>query len=896
MPYPSKGAWTFRNIDRAFDFFPQLQSVHINQEQPTGLATFEARVVLTGPNAGAVFDTEDESEVTYRGGRIWAGHLKGTIEDQADEGAEAAYGISGQDYTAKLGDALIRRRRKRKRERVRRRVKWILSYLRPNIWTLAGKDLSNLPGSNPYVEAYDYYGSSVSEALEHVADELRLHFYIDLDNVFQMFRTDAVAAPFDLDNDAPDLVTTFPFRSWTHEKESLLGNAVLVEPEQRKLSRWTRDAGSIAAYGRQERFISDSNLGGKIAALNVGARAIAMGADPQEESRLVCWEPGLAPGQTIHVKEAVWSHDFDRIIESVEIRAVDPHDDAGEARLVSALVLTDKRRPRGRHKGGGATSGGLNKVIKGRPGATVDTGPYPLDSYARTVAPPTISDGAAVPSITLAGYIDIGRTHGEVGVDWGPTWHDGAYHPPGSYLGSWYNGHTSRPSWTTCAGLDNVFTGFKQQEVWYKVTVTAHPADAAGIEVAFHAGVAGGMSGPSYAEAQPLEVVVMSSQPTDMRQGTVIAELMPGQDQTVMVPMSVVPAEGAVLYMGYRTKWEANSKDDPTDYSCGWTWPFMGNAIDLDSEAVPYQGYSGRCGVTIPTGAIWQAWDSSAADMGSIPVGGKAPWEGGNTLIDAGSEGEGDAWGMDGDFFVSASSPSGKGIYVVGHREDDDEPDGPWSDVAWAHELHFTLDAHGSLSDAGTRSIESTTTGEGESAIGRVHLGDTSHAEGISVLGPTIEDYIAKALTLDVRWIAKFDTRSGRYVRGKLWKKSDGEPAQWDVQALLSETEDALDRWTLWLRAGNDASAQGVRVHKTRAFAGASAGQRLVKEWIGYASGTDKRFPTAHQYRENTLRAYVNGIGVAPDYQDGANATFGLDFWPTTRSAMRATYIVDLED
>jgi hypothetical protein len=128
-------------------------------------------------------------------------------------------------------------------------------------------------------------------------------------------------------------------------------------------------------------------------------------------------------------------------------------------------------------------------------------------------------------------------------------------------------------------------------------------------------------------------------------------------------------------------------------------------------------------------------------------------------------------------------------------------------------------------------------------------------------------------------------------------------PANSDHIGVLTETgepdadwlcfKDALDRWTLWLRAGNDGTTQGIRVHKVRAFAGGSSGQRIVKEWIGYASGTDKTFPTAHQYRENTLRAYVNGIGVAPDYQDGQGAVFGLDFWPTARSAIRATYIVD---
>jgi len=113
MAYPGTGTWAFRNIDRDFAFWPQLSSVVITQEQPTGLATFDARVVLTGVNAGLVFDTEDEGEVLFRGQRIWAGHLKGTVEDQADEGAEPAWSISGQDYTAKLGDAIIRRRKKR---------------------------------------------------------------------------------------------------------------------------------------------------------------------------------------------------------------------------------------------------------------------------------------------------------------------------------------------------------------------------------------------------------------------------------------------------------------------------------------------------------------------------------------------------------------------------------------------------------------------------------------------------------------------------------------------------------------------------------------------------------------------------------------------------------------
>ena len=161
------------------------------------------------------------------------------------------------------------------------------------------------------------------------------------------------------------------------------------------------------------------------------------------------------------------------------------------------------------------------------------------------------------------------------------------------------------------------------------------------------------------------------------------------------------------------------------------------------------------------------------------------------------------------------------------------------------------------------------------------------------MLGPTVEDYAAKALTLDESWKAKFDTRSGLYVRGKLWRSAAGEPTAWDVEAPLDETEDALDRWTLWLRAGNDGSTQGVRVTKSVAMQGAITGQRIVKEWLGRASGLERTFTVAHAFKRGSLRAYVNGIGIAPIEVDSENGRFTLDFWPTARSAMRATYTAD---
>lgn len=895
MPYPNRGAWRFYNLDRSFEFWPRLDSISIVAEHPTGLATLDCNVALVGVNAAAVFDVEDECEATFNGEAIWRGHLKGRTEDSTVTQGPKVLVLSGHDYTAKLGDAIVRRRQKRKKETVRRRVKWLLKQLRSNIWVLAGTDLSGLPAGNPTVEAYDYYGMTVTEALDHVAAELRLFFYVDLDNVFHIFRNDLYAAPFGLDNSgSADLSTTFPFREWEYERDSTeLANATLVEPEKRPDSRWTRDGTSVAAYGRQESFITDSSLGGPIAAGNVGARAIAEYADPTEEARLICWEPGLFPGQVVHITEDQWTHDFDRIVERVEIRAVDPHDDEGVAYLESTVTVVDRRRAKvgGGGGGGGGGNKGPNTTPKDQP---VDTTPYPLDDFDRVVAPPTISDGAVIAGIALAGQMRLTRTHGETPVWLGPDWVAGANGEVGSYLGSWYNGHTSRPTWTACAGLNNAFTGYKEIETWYELVVSAYPGDAAGIKVTFEAGTPGGVQGPGYGEVAPIEVVASSVQPDDMRQGFVVGELMAGQSGTFTVPMGAVPTAGSKLYIGYRTKWEADAKNADFDYACGWTWPFMCNSYTLDNHGTEYAGHSGEVGQILPADATWQVWDAAAADLGSLPADPDAPWEGGNDWQDAGSEGEGDAWGMDGAaFYLTAEAPSGKGLTVVGNREDDDQAEGPWSDMGWAQEVWFTVDAHGDTAAAGTRHIESSTTGEGESTIGTVHLGDSGRDEGISVAGPTVVDYDAQALTLDTEWRARFDTRSGLYVRGKLWLASDGMPSKWNVQALLSQTDDDLDRWTLWLRGGNGAGfEQTIRVLHTRAMAGGVPGQRIVKELIGRSNGLENSFKTAHPFRPETLRAYVNGIGVAPSSADGAESSFGLDFWPTDRSAMRATYVI----
>ena len=138
-----------------------------------------------------------------------------------------------------------------------------------------------------FVEKRNFYGASIEEALQSTADEARLFFYVDFDQnadgkpTVHVFRNEAIAAPFAMDNE-PDYSTTYPFREFKRERDSVeLATAVLVEPKNRKDSKWSKDTGSIALYGRQERFISDFDLKGTTQATNVGERALAQYDTPQ---------------------------------------------------------------------------------------------------------------------------------------------------------------------------------------------------------------------------------------------------------------------------------------------------------------------------------------------------------------------------------------------------------------------------------------------------------------------------------------------------------------------------------------------------------------------------------------------------------------------------------------
>jgi len=875
---PSRGGWQFRCVPRsgdAFDFYPTLESIEITDARPEDAATFSCEVV--DENNTLVFQVEDKVWVKFDGIRVFAGHIKRRGRGQESEVGPRTFLLEAQDYTAKLDDSVITRKKDRKRETIRKRLRWVYKHLNFGM----DLDLSGVP-TDEYVEPANYHGQTCLEAFESIASDRSLFMDVDFDDdedgspTLSFFRTITAVAQFDLDNSAPDFSDTYPYREFVDFDDSQdLATMVYVIPEKEAEAKWSYDATQKALYGWQQSSLTDTSLKGPKGARRIGGKFLSEFDQPLTDGNCVVHEPGLRTGAKVHIVNALWGLDYDRYITSVVTTAVDPHDDAGDAYLRSYIEFSDRRKVHRRP----------SRPIRGD--IAVPTDPEPtLDDWP-TIAPPTQSDGDPI-TLVLAGTMTHSRDHWDVSNYQDPYWTSLLGKTGSQWLRSHLNGYQSwvgKVSWSTCGGLNNHFGGFSENEVWMRCLMPAIPSGAAGIEFDMPiSNSLGGVQGPGYAEVGAVEIVASAAQPTTMREGTAVGLGYRNSTVTVTVPADLLPAEGDYLYVGYRTSWHASTVSNPYAHACGFNWPFMSNSYQKDQGGIEYLGQSGRIrvGATSITG-VWKVWDGTEPVLGTTPQG--------HTINDAGYSGEADAWSMGPDgISVIADSPSSKGIYLVGANEDVDEPFAPWSDGTYAAKVYFTVTADGSTSDAGLRNVQLTATSDAEESIGTVHLGDGTHAEGVSVAGPSGESFQALDLTNGERMVAMFDTRNGDTIRGKIWLESEGEPTEWVVFSDLTETEDINERLTLWLRAGNDGTEQGVTVHKVETFDGAAAGQRVTGHFIGHASGYEKSFYTPDKYKAGTLKVFVNGKLTPTQSEDGDAASFQLDWWPTEGSAIVVEY------
>jgi hypothetical protein len=808
-----------------------------------------------------------------------------------------------EDMNAALGDRVLRGiKSKRPKETDVERVRWLLRSKGLKGLVKNGQVPS---GDAVDMDKADYRGRYPFEVLQDCAEESDRDFFVYYDEADEdwalCYDTAAIGdSTLKVSDRAADVDHANVYAPSNIEYELDPGriySAIYVK--WRDGFAYARRAATQTAFRRHEKTVTRNRFRSAKRARNWARKQLTKLDTETTHLTLTVSVPGSALGQLragmrIQVKLAsrgITAYTYFRI---VGVTISPRQGDGGNATDVEYDVRLEMRdKVRVVDLSANSPRGGSDKAGSGKDdqGETARIAEYKLDDFGRTVAPPGWETGDSIGSdITKWGiYTEFlrygagatwpgqGTLHEEGPTTYGPYYVGSlsAMHGVSSFIGSKATGWTQQvPGVSPCGGWDFWFAGWEDRETWYKFTVPAHPAGMAGITGTLQTDIG---AAPSAAAQAGIDVVALGSAPTTTWEGTVIGNIQPGGNIVFLVPGAMVPAEGGEMWIGLRPAWKCNYGEE----YCGWSWPQFNGA-----------GNSGRF-FSPPwvTGLAWATWTTAGTSLGSAAVVDEAPWEGGNAWHDGGIEGS-PVYGMDGSsYYVEAEAESGHGMDMLGPGEDEDEPGGPWGD-GWMLDILFTVDAHGA-GTGGPRTIEVRTTGDLWQTVGTVHLGDATRAEGISVAGPTTTDYVAKALTLGEKWTARFDSRSGR-MRGKLWKVGDRMPAKWDVEVDIDETTDDGDRFELWTRVGNGAgNSQKVNILRLDAAQMARDDQRIVRERIGFANGDEHIFKPSHQFREETLRFYVNGVKASPDKEWDDDAKARLDGLPTKDMMIRATYIVD---
>lgn len=578
MTYPTRGAWLFRNVTRSFDFTPTLDTIEINQSHPSELATFSGSVVdLT---ASLTFEPEDRIRVTFAGARIFEGHIKAVGEGVLAEIGPRVYRLEAQDLTAKLDDSVIDHPADRPSETFAARVAWVLTFLN---WSLTTTGV-NAPGGT--AEKANLDGMTVREALDQIADEARAFYYVDFGNDLHFFRTETVAAAFNLNDTTPNYSTSFPFTEYQRTRDSgELATAAYVQGETG--IAWVSDAAAIATYGRQERTVNDGALKTAQAIVNAGTRTLAQQSSPAIEGSAVVWEPGLRAGMNPSLTMSRWGLSAVTVyLSSVTIYAVDPHDSNGTAYLRCEVTFTDRRRAKGSHRNA------TNKNTRKRDTSGDDAG----DDAGSGAGPGTVSATAL-----QSAWDSI------LGGQWTGLFTAGA-----PFVGSWVSQNTPYTVSGCSIGGGLWGPGGQTWEAWYTMTATGTDGSAFAEVTIGNLGTLLGRGDPG-----PYRVGWANAAPGRLGEFAVVGEIT-GVGGTVLVPGPLI-IDGGTNYLVIAPAWGAivGWSTCAENISSGFGGPVVGGEGNSGRGVAPSVGnISGA--TTTPVGPGRTSWVPAPAGSGAI--------------------------------------------------------------------------------------------------------------------------------------------------------------------------------------------------------------------------------------------------------------------------------------
>jgi len=491
-----------------------------------------------------------------------------------------------------------------------------------------------------------------------------------------------------------------------------------------------------------------------------------------------------------------------------------------------------------------------------------DTKCYLLDDFSRTYATGTYSAGDAWSAAVQWEARERHDTPFYMVVDT-PVYN----HSVDSSLGGGGAiAYPDNPGWG-CTGKDFTFWGWFEQSNWFQYTVPAHPGSMAGI-------ILGAVTFTGHSAGA--NVVVKSDTPTGIRDGTIVGHCPSGVSTTVFVPGSLIPAEGESLWVGYVPAWQANLGE----IICGFTWPWMG-------------GDSGSAkGVLSPISesATWQTWDAGSESWGGALSSdvtdawwdGNLPW---NVSFSGGT------LGLDGESLyltVAAGSQETLVATMLGTSEyspddSDDDPYGePWTlNRGVRMKARFKLTTAGDVTESGSRYLSfAWHTGRDLHTV-TVWLGDTSHAQGLSVTNTGVSVETEKDITEAVWMWVSMDARNPEYLRGRMWAEAgsygSGEPAVYDVEVAVgddAESPSSRNYLEVAMSAGNQTGAAQTVAVDAIWFCGSGEDCEWVQERLGQGDGETNVFATSQSYKPGSLWFFVDGHHVRTVPIDYTRGTF----------------------
>jgi len=266
-------------------------------------------------------------------------------------------------------------------------------------------------------------------------------------------------------------------------------------------------------------------------------------------------------------------------------------------------------------------------------------------------------------------------------------------------------------------------------------------------------------------------------------------------------------------------------------------------------------------------------------DLWRLPLQDDAAWwPGGNVWSSFFAAYVGEHGIADGVFFAeSAASHQTSGnnwsMSVLGEGHPDGGSYLPMQADDWELELRYRLlGAAGSPTDPGLRYLSLDWMFSGRV---RLDFGDAINAEGITLIGETIETK-PKALTPLGDWgRIRWRWQDG-IVSAKEWAEETDEPAGWDVSAAVSSALDETDlEFVIIGRLGNASGPlQRIEIDTIALHPVASSGS-AVRRVLPHGEGAGP-YTLGEPFTPGTLRVWVDDRPVTPSVRTASAGTFAL--------------------